>query len=104
MKRREFIGMAGGAAVRLLIAGGASAAAVSRIVMLSLASDPSTRLGEFRKQMSELGYVEGQNITIEYRSAEGHMERLPALAEALVREGKADVILADSTPAAVAAH
>jgi putative ABC transport system substrate-binding protein len=104
MRRREFIGIVGGATVRLLIAGGASAAAASRVVMLSIASDPSARLGAFRKQMNELGYVEGRNITIEFRSAEGQIERLPALAETLVREEKADVILAESTAAAVAAH
>ncbi len=104
MRRREFIGIVGGATVRLLIVGGASAAAASRVVMLSIAADPSSRLGEFRKQMNELGYAEGRNITIEFRSAEGRIERLPALAETLVREEKADVILAESTPAAVAAH
>lgn len=104
MRRREFIGIVGGAAVPLLIVGAASAAGASRIVMLSIAPDPSTRLGEFRKQLSELGYVEGRNITIEFRSAEGHIERLSTLADTLVREGKTDVILAESTPAAVAAH
>src|SRR6266702_5390287 len=104
MRRRELIGIVGGATVRLLIVGGASAAAASRGVMLSIAADPSSRLGEFRKQMNELGYAEGRNITIEFRSAEGRIERLPALAETLVREEKADGILAESTPAAVAAH
>ena len=104
MRRREFIGIVGGATARLLIAVRASAAAASRVVMLSIASDPSARLGAFRKQMNELGYVEGRNITIEFRSAEGQIERLPALAEALLREGNVDVILAESTPAAIAAH
>ena len=46
----------------------------------------------------------GRNIIINIRSAEGHLERLPALAEALVQEGGIDAILAESTPAAIAAH
>jgi putative tryptophan/tyrosine transport system substrate-binding protein len=56
----------------------------------------------FRQGLRELGYVEGQTFAIEYRSADGHDERFPALAAELVRL-KVDLILARGTPAALAA-
>jgi putative ABC transport system substrate-binding protein len=55
----------------------------------------------FREQLRTLGYVEGRNLVFEYRSAEGHPERFPSLAEELVRT-EPDVIVAPSTPAATA--
>ena len=59
-------------------------------------------LEAFRQGLRDLGWVEGQNIIIEYRSAEGRFDRLPALAAELVRL-KVDVIAATPTPAALAA-
>ena len=56
-------------------------------------------LEAFRQSLRELGYVEGKNITIEYRYADGRFERLPALAEELVRL-KVEIIVADTTAAA----
>src|SRR5882762_5023036 len=56
----------------------------------------------FRQGLRDLGYVEGRNVVIEYRSAEGKLERFPALAAELVAL-KVDVIVAPSTPAALAA-
>ena len=67
---------------------------VPRIGFLS-ASSPSvvaTRIEAFRQGLRELGYVEGKNIVIEYRYAEGKLDRLPALAAELVRL-KVDVIV-----------
>jgi len=55
----------------------------------------------FREQLRTLGYVEGRNLVFEYRSAEGHPERFPSLAEELVRT-EPDVIVAPSRPAATA--
>src|SRR5262245_40165228 len=60
-------------------------------------------LEAFRQGLRELGWVEGQNLLIEYRFAEGQLDRLPGLAEELVRL-KVDVIAASPTPAAVAAQ
>jgi ABC-type uncharacterized transport system substrate-binding protein len=64
------------------------------------ASDPAP--DEFRREFRALGYVESKNIVFEYRSADDKLDRLPALADELVRL-KVDVLLASTTPAAVAA-
>src|SRR3990172_7337915 len=63
---------------------------------------PSPELDAFREGLRELGYIEGQNITVEYRFASGRVERLPELAVELVRL-KLDVIVAPNTPPAMAA-
>ena len=56
----------------------------------------------FRQGLRELGYIEGQNILIEYRSADGELDRLPALAAELVRL-KVHVLVSEGTPPSVAA-
>jgi ABC-type uncharacterized transport system substrate-binding protein len=77
---------------------------VYRIGMLETTSPAlnAANLDAFRRGLRELGYVEGQNFTIEYRSADGRRERFPDLAAELVRL-KVDVILTRGTPAVMAA-
>ena len=77
---------------------------VTRIGVLSQSSANfmSTQLEAFRQGLRDFGYVEGQNIAIDYRYAEGKLDRLPGLAVELVRL-KVDVIAATSTPAVLAA-
>src|SRR5262249_53178415 len=74
-----------------------------RVGILTSASDPHPILDTFRPGLSDLGYVEGQSIALEYRFAEGRFERLPELAADLVRL-KVDVILADGGPETTAAQ
>ncbi len=102
--RREFISTLTGALLAAPLAAEAQQAAkVARIGFLAgnLAGNPPTREA-FRQGLRDLGYVEGRNVVIEYRDAEGKLERLPALAAELVAL-KVDVIVAPGTPAALAA-
>jgi len=103
MQRREFITLCGGAATWPLVAW-AQRPAKSVIGFLSMAS-PSTfasRIEGFRLGLRDFGYIEGTNITVEYRFAEGHYERLPELAAELVRSN-VDLIVTHGTPGSLAA-
>jgi putative ABC transport system substrate-binding protein len=80
-----------------------SVAQMPRIGILTRAFDPHPPLAAFRQGLRDLGYVEGQNIALEYRFAEGQVERLPALAAELVHL-KVDLILAEGEPAVRAAQ
>ena len=104
MKRRGFIAIIAAVAAWPLTGHAQSATTSSHVVLLSAAANPAERLDAFRQQLNDLSYVEGRNITLDIRSAEGRLERLPALAEELVRQSGIDAILAESTPAAIAAH
>src|SRR5580765_3162468 len=68
----------------------------------STPSNIAVRLDMFRQELSKLGWIEGKNVAIEYRFAEGKLERLPELMSDLVRL-KVDLIVAQGTPGALAA-
>jgi putative ABC transport system substrate-binding protein len=104
MRRRKFFGILGGAAL-WPFAAPAQKKAMPVIGVLSTGSPNDSSgliMGAFRQGLSEAGYVEGQNLAIEYRWAEGNYGRLPALAADLV-DRKVDLIMASSPPAALAA-
>ena len=109
MRRRAFITLLGGAAVAPALAGSWPAHAqqpgnVYRIGMLETisASLNAANVAAFRKSLRDLGYLEGRNLVIEYRSADGRAERFPDLAAELVGL-KVDLIVTRGTPASLAA-
>jgi putative ABC transport system substrate-binding protein len=102
LKRRELITLAAGAAAWPLAAR-AQSGKLARIGALYIGlADADSFKKELRKGLRELGYVEGQNIALEFRSAEGKLDRLSELAFELVRL-KVDVIVALYVPCALAA-
>jgi putative ABC transport system substrate-binding protein len=104
MRRREFIGLAGGAVAWPLAATAQQADRVYRIGYLGVgsAANQASRMGAFRAGLAALGYAEGKNIIIEERRAEGSYEQLAALMAQLI-ELKVDIIVTHSTPGVLAA-
>jgi putative ABC transport system substrate-binding protein len=98
MERRAFIGTVAGG----LLAAPLAAEAQQTVVLVGILASGSTRSaplnGDFEERLRELGFVEGRNLAIEFRSAEGFVDRLPGLAAELVQL-KAHVILAHTVPA-----
>ncbi len=104
MRRREIIALLGATAAWPLTAR-AQQLALPLVAFINsgMADVQATRLAAFRKGLSEAGYVESQNVTVEYHWMNGHYEGLPALLDDLVRRRVAVIATPGSNPAALAA-
>ena len=103
MTRRDAVALTAGIVCFGPVAASAQQSKVPVIGVLVIGKpDPSAVLQRFREELGERGYAEGRNIRIEVRSAEGHLDRLPALAAGLVHD-HVDIIAALFTPAVLAA-
>src|SRR5690242_12877235 len=105
MRRREFITLVGGTAFAADPRAARAQQPVMPVIGFMNSASPKAlarRLAAYREGLSATGYVADQNVRIEFRWAEGHLERLPGLAAELVQR-RVNVITATSTSAALAA-
>jgi putative ABC transport system substrate-binding protein len=84
MRRREFIGGIGAASWPVRLGAQPAQPHMARIAILNYAGSGYARVDDFRRELRALGYVEGQNLSIAHRWADGHSDRLPGLAAELI--------------------
>jgi len=106
MRRRKFITLFGGAAATWPLVARAQQPTMPVIGFLSGATFETMReyVVAFHRGLADAGFVEGRNLAVEYRWAEGRNDRLPELATDLVRRGVAVIAVGASTPGALAAR
>jgi putative ABC transport system substrate-binding protein len=102
VRRREFITLLGGAAAAGPLAARAQQQTVALVGLLTGSGQDDRWLGALRQGLKETGYIEGRNLAIKHRSADGHFDRVPALAAELVADPAA-LIIAIAPSAALAA-
>src|SRR5262245_27821468 len=103
MRRREFLGILGSTAVAMPRAALAQQPAMPVVGFVNAGSSDAPLATAFRKGLNEAGYVEGQNVTVEYHWLEGNFDRLPAVMAYLVRRRMAVIAIPAGNFAALAA-
>jgi ABC-type uncharacterized transport system substrate-binding protein len=103
MRRREFIAALGGVVATPLVARGQRSLPVIGFLSSLSSAALAGPIAAFRQGLGSVGYEDGKSATIEFRWAEGHYDRLPALAEDLAQKGSAVVVTVGGDPAAFAA-
>src|ERR1700744_6552321 len=103
MRRREFVALLGGLASWPLAARGQAAMPVIGFLSSRSPDEAALHSAAFRRGLAQTGYVEGQNVTVMYSWAEGHYERLPALAREMIGRDLNVMVAAGGSPSALAA-